>query len=154
MIFWTHWRSTCFLRGPLEWVTDAKNVNGSYVIDLQSHVIAICGNRSEEIAGRWQNNSLCQRYLLGVVYKVLNRKTLSGETFCFPEKSLLYFTSCWLANDQLSWNVLLFSCNRIGQLCLSGPGYSSHTVSCHHMLDTLWLYFRNIGKENKVQDRG
>ena len=33
-------------------------------------------------------------YLLGVVYKVLNRKTLSGETFCFPEKSLLYFTSC------------------------------------------------------------
>ena len=33
-------------------------------------------------------------YLLGVVYKVLNRKTLSGETFCFPEKSLRYFTSC------------------------------------------------------------
>ena len=28
--------------------------------------------------------------LLGVVCKVLNRKTLSGETFCFPEKSLLY----------------------------------------------------------------
>ena len=28
-------------------------------------------------------------YLLGVVYKVLNRKTLSGETYCFPEKRLL-----------------------------------------------------------------
>ena len=27
--------------------------------------------------------------LLGVVCKVSNRKTLSGETFCFPEKRLL-----------------------------------------------------------------
>ena len=27
--------------------------------------------------------------LLGVVCKVLNRKTLSVETFCFPEKRLL-----------------------------------------------------------------
>ena len=26
--------------------------------------------------------------LLGVVCKVSNRKTLSGETFCFPEKRL------------------------------------------------------------------
>ena len=76
-------------------MTDAKNVNGSYVSDLQSHVIAICGNRSEEIAGRCQNNSLCQRYLLGVVYKVLNRKILSGETFCFPEKSLLLRAADW-----------------------------------------------------------
>ena len=29
-------------------------------------------------------------YLLDVVCKVLNRKTLSGETFCFPEKGLLF----------------------------------------------------------------
>ena len=36
--------------------------------------------------------------------------------------------SCWLAYNQLSLNVLLFSCNPIGQLCLSGPGYSSRTV--------------------------
>ena len=28
-------------------------------------------------------------FLLGVVCKVLNRKTLSVETFCFPEKRLL-----------------------------------------------------------------
>ena len=28
----------------------------------------------------------------------------------------------------LSSNVLLFSCNPIGQLCLGGPGYSSRTV--------------------------
>ena len=33
-----------------------------------------------------------------------------------------------MADNQLSWNVLLFSCNLNGQLCLSGPSYSSHTV--------------------------
>ena len=27
-----------------------------------------------------------------------------------------------------NWNVLLFSCNPIGQLCLSGPSYRSRTV--------------------------
>ena len=32
------------------------------------------------------------------------------------------------ANNQLSSNVLLFSCNRIGQLCQTGPGYSGHSV--------------------------
>ena len=30
-----------------------------------------------------------ERFLLTVVAKVLNRKTLRGETFCFPEKHLL-----------------------------------------------------------------
>ena len=29
----------------------------------------------------------------------------------------------------VDWNVLLFSCNPIGQLCLSDPGYSSRTVT-------------------------
>ena len=53
--------STCFLRGPLEWVTDAKNVNNSYLFYLWFQVVAKCGNRSKEIARRWQNNSLCQR---------------------------------------------------------------------------------------------
>ena len=85
--------------------------------------------------------------LLGVVCKVSDRKTLSGETFCYPEKRLLsilrfvlrvtycfvFLTRCWLPDNQLSWNVLLFFCNPAGQLCLSGSGYSSHTVTitCH-----------------------
>ena len=43
-------------------------------------------------------------------------------TYCF-------FMSCWLAHSQLFWNVLLFSCNPMGQLCLSGPSYSSCTVT-------------------------
>ena len=91
--------------------------------------------------------------LLGVVCKVSNRKTLSGETFCFPEKRLpsilnfvlrvtyCFFTGCWLANNQPAWNVLLFFCNPIGQLCLSGPGYSCRTVrqsSKWKLLEIFW----------------
>ena len=34
----------------------------------------------------------------------------------------------WLAQNQLSWNVLVLSSNPIGQLCLNGPGYSGRTV--------------------------
>ena len=33
-------------------------------------------------------------------------------------------------HNQLPWNVLLFSCNLIGQLCVSGPVYSSRTATC------------------------
>ena len=39
------------------------------------------------------------------------------------------FTSCWLAHNQLSRNLLSFSCNPSGQLCLSGPGYTSGIVN-------------------------
>ena len=49
------------------------------------------GNGSKEIASRWQNNSLCQTYVswVSLKCKVLNRKTLPGETLCFLEKRLL-----------------------------------------------------------------
>ena len=53
-------------------MTEAKNVNVSYNFDLRSHVIEKRGNG-----------------LLGVICKVSNRKTLSGERFCFFENSLL-----------------------------------------------------------------
>ena len=46
--------SLCFLRGALEWMTEAKSINVSYIIDLKEHVIAKRGNCSEEIAGRWK----------------------------------------------------------------------------------------------------
>ena len=39
------------------------------------------------------------------------------------------FTSCWLAHNQLSRNLLLFSCNQSGELCLGGPGYSIRNVN-------------------------
>ena len=81
--------------------------------------------------------------LLSIICKVSKRKTLSGETFCFLEKRLLsifkfcasshllFFFYELLIGPQPTffWNVLLFSCNLIGQLCLSGPGYCGRTVS-------------------------
>ena len=44
--------SICFPRGLLESVTEAKNVNSSYIFDLGLHGIAKGSNRTEEIAGR------------------------------------------------------------------------------------------------------
>ena len=70
--------NTRFPRGPLQWVTEAKKSQRSTVFDLWLHVTAMRGNRSEEIA--WVKNI----FILGVVCKVLNRKTLSSETFRFP----------------------------------------------------------------------
>ena len=111
--------SLCFLRGLLELMTEAKKINIRYIFDLKSHVIAKRGNCSKEIAGRWKNNSMCQICLQGVVRKVSKRKNLTGETFFLLEKRLLstfkrcassnlfFFTSCWLAHNQLSLNVLL-----------------------------------------------
>ena len=56
-----------------------------------------------------------------------------------------FFTSCWLACNQLSWNALLFSCNLIGKLCLRGPGYSSRIVSGLNLekIEELFLFSRN-----------
>ena len=80
-------------------------INVSYIFNLKSHVIAKHGNCSEKI--RWKNNILSQTICLqGVVCKVLNRKALSGETFCFLENvcyqhsnvvlrvTYCFFTSC------------------------------------------------------------
>ena len=72
--------------------------------------------------------SVRQICLLVVVCKVLNRKTLSSETFCFIEKRYFAINVYILcsAHNQRSWKVLLFPCNLSGQLC--SPGYSSRTV--------------------------
>ena len=58
--------------------------------------------------------------LLSLIMFAINIK------FRVSGKLLVFFLQA--ANNQLSSNVLLFSCNRIGQLCQSGPGYSGHTV--------------------------
>ena len=39
-------------------LTEMENVNVSYIFDLGSRVIAKCVSRSEETAGRCQNNRL------------------------------------------------------------------------------------------------
>ena len=71
---------------------------------------------------RIEKHSLVKHSAFLIIFLVLR------VTYCF-------LTTCWLALNQLSWNVLLFSCNLIGQLCLSGPGYSSRTVNIH------WKFF-------------
>ena len=62
--------SLCFLRGPLECMTEAKSINVSYIIDLKEQVIAKSGNCSEEIAGRWTTACVKQICLHEVVCKV------------------------------------------------------------------------------------
>ena len=77
--------SMCFLRGLLQYMwMEAKNINDSCIFDLQWRVIAVRGSSSKEIVGRWQITAFVKEIcLLGVVCKVFNRKTLSGETFCY-----------------------------------------------------------------------
>ena len=58
--------------------------------------------------------------LLSLIMFAINIK------LCVSSKLLGFFIQA--ANNQLSSNVLLFSCNRIGQLCQTGPGYSGHSV--------------------------
>ena len=102
----------------MTWGSDviAKHSNVAKKLLVGDHKITVCVKE------------IC---LLDVMCKVSNRKTLSGETFCCLEKGLLsilnfnvlqvtycFIMNCWLAHNQLSWNVLWFSCNPIGQLCL------------------------------------
>ena len=70
---------------------EGKNVNVSHIFDLRSLVIAKCDNGSKKKLLEDDKITACvkQISLLGVIHKVLNRKTLSGETFCFLEKRML-----------------------------------------------------------------
>ena len=62
---------------------------------------------------RHQEQKNCGRFALKSVRPMTNN-TLQHSLF-----------KAWI----LSWNVLLFSCNLIGHLCLSDPGYRSHPVT-------------------------
>ena len=62
----------------------------SYICDLISHVTAKCGNVSEEITGRWQNNSLGHapnKYVLWAIYvmKFWIAKYCLTKNFAFLE---------------------------------------------------------------------
>ena len=85
-------------------------------------VIAKNGNGCEEIAGRWQNNSLCPKQicLLGVInVKIQTERHCPVKHFAFLKNvcyqyynfvlwvTYCFLTSCWLAHNQLSWSVLL-----------------------------------------------
>ena len=92
--------SPCFLWGPSKCVTEAKNVNVSYNFDLRSPVI------EKRVNG-----------LLGVICKVLNRKTywylpkvpiIFWKKLCFEYVIVIvlffvFFTSWWSTHNQCSW---------------------------------------------------
>ena len=75
-------------------------------------------------------------FLKNVSYHCLN--FVLWVTYCF-------FMSYWPVHNQLSWNVLLFSCNPIGQLWLSSPGYSSKNARyvCSFIWTQLWTFTKN-----------
>ena len=86
------------------------NENIRHIFDLREHVTAKCGNGSKEIAGRWQNNSLCQIYVSQALLKckVSYRKILFGRTLYFLEKRLLsLFKFCALSKLLFSYELLI-----------------------------------------------
>ena len=125
-------------------VTDGgkKSINISYNFDLRSHVISKWGNDNKEIAGRWHSmTAYVQKIMSPVCYKFrIQRHCLVKhfaflKNFCYQNLNFAlwvtyrFFASCWLAHNQLKWNVLSFSSILIAQLCLSWPSYSSRTVN-------------------------
>ena len=59
-----------------------------------------------------------------------------------------------ISDDQLSRNVLLFSCNPIGQLCLGVPCYSRHTEGSLYLVNSTKKVrereFRNVSKHSEA----
>ena len=127
-------------------MTEAKNINISYILDLNLHVIA---KRSNIVARKLlvdekitvSVKQICVSSLLYVKEK--GKRQLSGETFCLLEKRLLStFKRCASSNLLFFYKLLIcpqptfsecivitcISCNPIGQLCLSGPSYICRTV--------------------------
>ena len=65
--FFTRWKTSMFPEKSVRVLTEAKNVDVDHIFDLRSHVVP-WDNGSEEIAGWWQNNSLCETNVSWVLY--------------------------------------------------------------------------------------
>ena len=131
----------CFLRGPLRWLTEAKNINVGVIFDLRSHVIAKHSNVGEETASRWQHTA-CDKPMCLLRVERSDSKTLSCDEFCFlgnichqynlnfcSSGNSLFSYELLIGSNKLFRNVLLFSWYQIVQPCLSDPSYSSCTLS-------------------------
>ena len=109
----------------------------------------------------WQNSSLSKtenNYLLGVIiivkfwiakhclvkhFAFLRNIGHQYLNFVLQVASSFFFKSCWLAHNELSWNVLLFSCNLIGQLCLRSPGHKPQlTLSLRYCMLNVVHWFK------------
>ena len=124
--------SPLFLRGPLEWITEAKKSASifSYIFHQSPWCYCKrgnCGNLKKLLVD-----------LLGVICKVLNRMVkhfaflknvcyqylnfVLGVTHCFFLRA-----ADWPTGNFLGMYIAFFR-NPIGQLCTSGPGYSGPAV--------------------------
>ena len=141
----TRWKSLCFLRSPLEYWRRQNCKRWSYFCLavacllyvgtmvakklLVSDKITACGETNVSwvlyVKFRIEEHSLVK--LFAFLKNVCYQYFYFVPFFCFLLFCFMFFTSYWLAHNQLSWNVF-FSCNGIDQLCLGGPDCSSHTI--------------------------
>ena len=119
---------------------EAKTVNVLLFLTWSRNVIAKCSNCSKDIICKRQIKTCvkqmspgCYNYvkfwIKNTVWCLHSWKTFAMISmfvkFCaLSNNFFFFFMSCWLAHNQLSFNVFLFS----GQLCLGGPGDSRRTV--------------------------
>ena len=72
------------MTGPVELLRKANIINGSLVSDLWSNVTAKPGNVSNKLLEDHKaiasDKQIC---LLGIIFKDLDRKTLSNNKYCF-----------------------------------------------------------------------
>ena len=137
--FCTRWRKPVFSKRFVRLSDRGENVNVSCNFDLRWNFIAKHGNGREEIACRWKQKTACQTKqicLVGVVCKVSNRKTSSGEIFCFLGKRLLSIFKLCASSNFLFYNELLVGPQP--PFLESGPGYSSRTVRKCSLSILLW----------------
>ena len=140
--FLTHWKKPMFPKKSVRVLTEAKTVNVDHIFDLRSRFIVPWDNGSEEIAGWWQNNSLCETNVSCVLYVRFRveehslvklfaiLKNFCYQYFYFVPFFVLFCVFCeLLIGPQPAFlECIFFPCDGIDKLCLGGPGCSSHTI--------------------------
>ena len=87
------------MRGPVELLRKAKIIDGSLVSDLWSNVTSKHGNVSNKLLGDHKAIASDKPIgLLGIIFKDLDRKTLSYDKYCFLWKHLLFLKFCTLSS--------------------------------------------------------
>ena len=82
-------KCVCFLRGLYDGGPKNVNVSNNFYLRSWSYCQALEIALKKLLIDDKITACLKQICLRGVIWKVSNRKTLSGETFCFLEKCLL-----------------------------------------------------------------
>ena len=125
-------KSLCFLRSPLEYWLSSYFCLAVECLLYRGTMVA------KKLLVSEKKNSVCETNVSWVLYVKFRIEEHSLVKLFAFEKNVCYqyfyflpffcfvlfcvfFTSCWLAHNQLSWNVFFFSCDGSDQLCLGGP---------------------------------